>query len=361
MKKNIINNYPYLIFLKVIKLNFVNFNNLGGSFLNVTMINYLNSLKFGELQKFGEMGVLPVFSSAIENIEYITLKEAMGNDLIEITEINDSGAVPELKVLNRADVPVLILDGEELIGSKQNRIVNTTILLKEKFDTIIPVSCVEQGRWSYTSRSFHDSDRIASYKVRNVKSASVKRSIENSGGYFSDQGAVWDEVHNLQNKMEVNSPTSAMGDVYDAKTDDLDNYTAAFELLEGQRGLIVFIKGKIMGLDVISHASAYKDLHKKLIKSYALDAMVQNGDKSKSEIKIEMADNFLKNILQCYETKNRSVGYGSDHRYSSDAYIGSSLVFRDVVIHTSFFKSLEINDDIIGMARYRTRANMRQH
>ncbi len=326
------------------------------------MVDYLKSLEFGALQKFGEMTVFPVFSHTAGNIEYITLKEAMGNDLIEITEIDDSGAVPELKVLNRADIPVLILDGEELMGAKQNRIVNTTILLKEKFETIIPVSCVEQGRWSYTSRSFQDSDRIASYNVRNVKSASVKRSIENSGRYFSDQGAVWDEVHNLQNKMEVNSPTNAMGDVYDAKTDDLDNYTAAFELVAGQIGLIVFINGKIMGLDVISRASAYKDLHNKLIKSYALDAMVQKDDKkSESNINIKMADKFLKNILKSNETKNRSVGYGSDHRYSSEAYIGSSLVCQDEVIHASFFKSLEINEDIIGMARYRTRANLRQH
>ena len=119
--------------------------------------------------------------------EYITLKEAIGEKLIDITEIDDSGVVPEVKVKNHAEIPVLLLDGEELLGAKQNRIVNTTILLKEKSETIIPVSCVEQGRWSDTSKNFEYSDRIASYQLRNVKSASVKRSVENLGRYSSDQ------------------------------------------------------------------------------------------------------------------------------------------------------------------------------
>jgi len=59
-----------------------------------------------------------------------------------------------------------------------------------------------------------------------VKSTTVER----SGEYLSDQGAVWNEVHKLENRMEVNSPTSAMGDVYDAKSIDLEEFVEAFEL-----------------------------------------------------------------------------------------------------------------------------------
>ncbi len=74
------------------------------------------------------------------------LKETLIQNLLKITELNDSGAVPQLKVMKNAELPVLILDVEELMGAKQNRIVNTNILLSEKFETIIPVSGVEQGR-----------------------------------------------------------------------------------------------------------------------------------------------------------------------------------------------------------------------
>jgi len=76
----------------------------------------------------------------------LKLKETLIQNLLKITELNDSGAVPQLKVMKNAELPVLILDVEELMGAKQNRIVNTNILLSEKFETIIPVSGVEQGR-----------------------------------------------------------------------------------------------------------------------------------------------------------------------------------------------------------------------
>jgi hypothetical protein len=39
--------------------------------------------------------------------------------LLKITELNDSGAVPQLKVMKNAELPVLILDVEELMGAKQ--------------------------------------------------------------------------------------------------------------------------------------------------------------------------------------------------------------------------------------------------
>ncbi len=44
---------------------------------------------------------------------------------------------------NHTEIPVLILDGSELKGAKQNRIVNISILLKKNFEIIIPVICVE--------------------------------------------------------------------------------------------------------------------------------------------------------------------------------------------------------------------------
>ncbi len=334
---------------------------IGGILMDDMLVEYFNGIEFGKLQQFGVMGVLPVFTKKAGNIEYLTLKEAMDKDILEITELDDSGAVPELRVRNHAEIPVLILDGEELKGAKQNRIVNISILLKENFETIIPVSCVEQGRWSYTSRNFKDSDRIASYQLRNVKSASVQRSIENSGEYTSDQGAVWDEVHKLQDKMHVRSPTSAMGDVYDAKSNDLDDYIKAFEIVEGQNGLLVFVDNEIVGLDVVSSESAYKYLHKKLIKSYALDSMVKKDNKTiNSDINIDLAHKFLKEILKSEESKNKSVGYGFDYRFASNSYIGSSLVCKDDVIHASFFKNLE-DEKIGGMARYSTRVNIRQY
>jgi len=77
-----------------------------------------------------------------------------------------------------------------------------------------------------------------------------------------------------------------------------------------------------------------------------------------SDINIDLAHKFLKENFKSEESKNKSVGYGFDYKFTSNSYIGSSLVCKDDVIHASFFKSLE-DEEIGRMARYSTRTNIR--
>ena len=77
-----------------------------------------------------------------------------------------AGSVPELLVENMGDIRVLFIEGEELVGAKQNRILNTSILVAAKSKTKIPVSCVEQGRWGYKSKFFGSSGSHSPSKLR---------------------------------------------------------------------------------------------------------------------------------------------------------------------------------------------------
>ena len=45
----------------------------------------------------------------------------------------------------------LIIKGEEIVGAKQDRIVNSGISIAGKTRVLIPVSCEEQGRWDSES------------------------------------------------------------------------------------------------------------------------------------------------------------------------------------------------------------------
>jgi len=58
---------------------------------------------------------------------YLMLDEALAAGLASVTEVSVDGSVPELRLQNLAPSPVLILNGEELLGAKQNRVVNLTI------------------------------------------------------------------------------------------------------------------------------------------------------------------------------------------------------------------------------------------
>jgi hypothetical protein len=68
--------------------------------------------------------------------------------------------------------------------------------VKEKSELIIPVSCTEQGRWSYQTDEFFNSENIMSFKIRGKKAANVTDSLKESGSYHSDQGAIWMKIEN---------------------------------------------------------------------------------------------------------------------------------------------------------------------
>ena len=104
--------------------------------------NYLEQAKVGRKRSYRNLAVFPILSPYAAAVDYIMLDEALDEGLIEVVEVDEEGSVPELRVTNRSPKMILVLDGEELVGAKQNRIVNTTILIQAKSTTVIPVSCV---------------------------------------------------------------------------------------------------------------------------------------------------------------------------------------------------------------------------
>ena len=301
---------------------------------------HLEGIKFGALQIHGHVAVIPIISTNGSGPDYMTMKEAMEAHLLMVTEVTEGGQVPELKVINRADKPVLLLDGEELSGAKQNRVLNTTILLKELSETLIPVSCTEHGRWSYRSAHFEESGHIMSAKLRRVKNASVHENLKSMHVFQSDQGAVWDEIAIQARINKVSTVTGAMKDVLEAKQEDLDAFLEHFPAIPDQNGLLVLVNGEVVGLDRISKTSAFKTVHPKLIRSYVIDALTEKPVMGK-ETPGKKADAFLKKILQCTEQKFDSVGYGQDYRYEGKKIVGSALVHENTVIHMAFFQITE--------------------
>jgi hypothetical protein len=303
-----------------------------------TICDSLSSVRFGQAQTYLNVEVLPLFSVDGSRIEYLTMQEAMENELLRVTEFSQHGSVPDLKVINRADTPVLLLDGEELIGAKQNRVLNTTILLKENSETVIPVSCAERGRWSYSSAHFAASDVVMVQRLRARKLHSVSASLEACGSFCSDQGLVWEEISALVAKAKSPSPTDAMHDVFEAKKEDLRRGLEALRTVPSQKGLLVLINGRVAGFDLLSSAPAYARLHPKLVKSYLLEALLaakcsaagpdQAQDKAKT---------FLDEAARCELREFPSVGYGRDCRFSSGKLGGSALIHQDNLIHAAFF------------------------
>ncbi len=179
--------------------------------MDTVIKNYLEQLKVGRKQSHKNLALYPLLSTYSLDLEYLMLDEALSENLIEIVEKDSDGSVPELRVMNKSHKMILILDGEELVGAKQNRIVNTTILVQGNATIVIPVSCVEHGRWSYDTPQFQSKKRMMSSNLRAMKSEQVNFSVRESGEFRSDQSAIWDGIAEKANRMGAPSPTGGHG------------------------------------------------------------------------------------------------------------------------------------------------------
>ena len=148
------------------------------------------SIQLGEPVEHRGVVIAPLFPRRQPVASYVTLEEAIPLGF-HVGEIDEAGSVPELLARNPLDANVLLYDGEELLGAKQNRILNVTVLAAAGAETRIPVSCVEVGRWSSRSAAFASSPSHAYPELRRVKAQRLSAEPLARG---TAQGAVWDEV-----------------------------------------------------------------------------------------------------------------------------------------------------------------------
>ena len=102
-------------------------------------------------------------------LTYTTLDEAVASAAVEITEVTPGGSVPHLKVSNRGETKVFVMHGEQLIGAKQNRAVNASVIVGPKGEWIVDVSCVERGRWGHVARGFRIDSSSAHARLRRMQ------------------------------------------------------------------------------------------------------------------------------------------------------------------------------------------------
>ncbi|MBC8421194.1 MAG: hypothetical protein H8E10_21665 [Desulfobacterales bacterium] len=312
--------------------------------MDIVIKNYLEQLKVGRKQSYKNLSLYPLLSTYSSGLDYLLLDEALSENLIEVVEVGSDGSVPELKVVNKSPKLILILDGEELVGAKQNRIVNTTILIQRNTTIVIPVSCVEHGRWSYDSPRFHSQKRMMSSNLRAMKTEQVNYSVRSSGKFRADQGAIWDGIAEKAIRMAAPSPTGAMAAIYDKERPSIEEYMGPFGLIESQVGAIFMINGRVAGLDAFGKPGTFSKVFKKLLESYALDAIDwYDPDKEHKALKREVT-RFRKAALSANAEARPSVGLGTDFRLESKKVTGFALALDEQVLHISIFARADGRD-----------------
>lgn len=304
----------------------------------------IQGLQIGEAHSFKNLTVFPIFfekpatlfDEPAGSTDYVTLDEALESGTATVTEVSESGSVPELQFFNEGESAVLLLDGEELVGAKQNRVLNLSILAPAQEKTIIPVSCVEQGRWAYHSDSFRSEDRVHYSRGRAAKAASVSMSMASNNSRRSDQREVWRNISEKSGRMRVSSATESMSDIYEQRKTTVQEFVSSFTHTENQVGAVFGIDGAVAGIDLFDRADIFSKFLPKLVRSYALDAVETVADEGKETGKTEV-DRFLR-ILSSIETQEfEAVGIGTDIRLQGQMVAGGALENSRHLVHLGAF------------------------
>lgn len=289
--------------------------------------------------------VVPIVGPSHEEPKYELLREEILDKVI-ISEISDAGSVPTLQVRNDLDVRVFLMDGQELIGAKQNRILNTDVLVPAKSSLSIPVSCVEQGRWRAVSRAFSPG-KAASYRTRSGKQARVHESLKVAAGFDANQGEVWNEVEqSLAASNADDSGTRALADAYRKRAKAMDNFRQTLRLPVEAVGVAVFHDGKLQGLDLFDRHATLKIFWSSLVDSYAiefLDSPVDLHSPARTEEAAEVRS-LMEHAAAGEWESFQSPGEGKDWRLEAKGFTGSALVWEEnVVLHLQLFPRQSTN------------------
>lgn len=275
------------------------------------------------------MAIIPIKTSPNYKLDLITLKKAFELGLGEVKECEQS-TVNTLIVKNDAITPMILIDGEEVIGGDQNRLVNSTILVAPKSKMKIPVSCTERGRWAYRSE-FKNSKYIANYETRRAKmnASRLERPVQNT---------VWSSIDCLEEVTEFNSPTSAMSESYDNLKIDHDEFIKAFDVEENQNGVVIIINGEIKGFELFLNSEIYKEFHEKILKSYLIDAKNENTTFS---VEVSEVKSVLDNAITSDFEKKESEGLEEAYEFENESGFGKLYAYNQEIIHWSYFKQIE--------------------
>ena len=308
--------------------------------LNILIDGTNLSLELLESQKYRNMEVIPVRINCNGNRDYLTLKRGIKAGFVEITECEVS-TVGTVLAKNNSNVPLILIDGDEILGAKQNRIMNRSLIIPPRASMKVSVSCTEQGRWHYERANgisfdgtdefihFDCSEEAADFSTRRAKSADL---FENR----SCQSTVWNSINDLERRTSFRSGTSALHDNFLNHRPRLNEYLNNFRLEYGQSGAIFIINGQIKGLELFANPSIYQDYHEKIFRSYIMEAIT---DYNPTYHCVDDVDEFLREISHSEFRTSINEGIGRHVKFANHYGYGAALLDGNRLVHINYFNN----------------------
>src|SRR3954468_7951478 len=280
-------------------------------------------LRVGAPDVHGPLAVFPLFGPP-PVVEYVAFADGCARGVV-VKELADAASVNDLVVVNPTDVAVLLYEGEEVLGAQQNRTFDVSVLVPAGASVRVPVSCVEHGRWDGArhGEAFSPAPQAAYPSLRRMKNAASSARVAAGLEARAEQGAVWAEVAAKADRLDVDSRTDAMHDIYEGRRDALHAFAAAVSLRDGQTGALAAAGGRTAVLAPASRPDAFAALHRPLVQGYALDALDAATDElAPAPPSLDEATAFVAVLGGTRVTEHDGIGAGRDVRLAGHGVSG---------------------------------------
>jgi hypothetical protein len=293
------------------------------------------ALRVGPPAVAGPLAVFPVHGDGAR-VEFRAFAEAAALGA-SVTELPGGASVGDLLVHNPLEVAVLLYEGEEVRGAQQDRTLDVSLLVAPGATLVVPVSCVEAGRWDHRRAGEHlaPAPQAAFPALRRAKS----RAAATTGR--ARQHEVWSLVGEKAMLHDARSETGALRDVFGAREEVLREFAARIPREEGQVGAVAAIAGEVVVVDVAHRADVWAALHGPLVAGYALDAVEHLGGPHVPAPAAAAAEGLLHAALSAPGAVRPGVGLGEEVRFASAATQGARLVHDGELVALTAFPGEE--------------------
>jgi len=219
----------------------------------------------------------------MKNKNILTLNEALKQNKVTVYETSN---VNQLEIENHSDDIVFVQSGQILKGGKQDRTLQSDIMLPPKSSRVpINVFCVEHGRWTKrlgeSSSAFHSASALVPAPA-----------LRYAARCANDQSMVWQQVENAQRKLSSNlgaclkssvSPSSLQLSLENEKVkasvqNRLKDLNGIVDKTPNAIGYVCAVNGKITSADIYATSALFKKLWPDLLQACAVESLSEQAE-----------------------------------------------------------------------------------
>jgi len=309
-----------------------------------TLINRISNIELGSAATAGNLALIPLLGNspakAAGTSGYLLYQNARDTGLVSIEEVSEAGAVGQLRVSNRSDRPILLVEGEVLLGMKQTRVLNLSILVPAQTVLDVPVSCVESGRWHAVSAEATGTSPVnLAPSVRAAKTVTVARSMRGGRSFASDQGAVWAGVDRVLDRHGADAPSRSYADLGGGVGSRLGDIANSLAPAPGQVGVIACVGGSVVCADLFEAPQVLAALWSGLMSSYQAEALLVDPTPTRplGARADKAARGWFRSIAAGSPNVGPEIGLGAHVTLVAPNLEAAALVHGGAVLHLSAF------------------------